>query len=320
MNQPNLLTTCLLTLAVAVAAGGCAKVSLGGKPQASGGDKGAGLLSASKSGNGSGNSADAPLEGYWTIAYKFGDNVGQSSAQLHQQGNQISGSGTDDKSNRAFNISGTIQGNNVQFVKQYEAANAGQAVPPVNYDGKLEMVNDKDYQGPYLSGQYSTTINGQQKSDTWEAQLSNAQGGAQTAGGGQQTQESQPDNNQQANSQPQAPPDGKAPDLSGKWKVAYKSNFKTISSTMFIEQDGDHLTGRGIDKNTNEKFDIEKGWYAFPKITIVRTYKKGKGGAASDRVVQFKGTVEWVNDKDYQGPYLHGETQGGGDWEAQLVR
>jgi hypothetical protein len=316
MNILSSFTTVLLTLTLVVALAGCQKVSLSSIP----GMPGSKTEPATKGGTEPQPAATAtppaaPLEGYWTIAFKFGDNVSKASLQIHQEGNQLSGSGTDEDSNRAFNITGTVDGQTVKFEKQYEVPDSKVQVPAVQYDGTYEMVNEKDYQGPYMHGQYSTIVNGNQVSDEFEAQLTTSQGQAATG-----TPEQPAGGEQASQPAPTGPPDGKAPDLSGKWKTAYKFNFKTIKSTMFLLQDGGHLTGRGVDQNTNEKFEIEKGWYNFPKVTIVRTYKKGKGGAASDRTATFKGSVEWVNEKDYQGPYLHGETQGGGDWEAQLVR
>ena len=88
---------------------------------------------------------------------------------------------------------------------------------------------------------------------------------------------------------------------------------------MFLEQEGDRITGHGVDLNTKEKFTIEKGWYHYPKITIIRKYTKGKNQATSTRTMAFKASVSFVNDKDYQGPYMSGKTQGGGNWEAQRV-
>jgi hypothetical protein len=88
---------------------------------------------------------------------------------------------------------------------------------------------------------------------------------------------------------------------------------------MYIEQEGDRVTGHGVDENTREKFVIEKGWYHYPKLTIIRKYLK-KQGAARDYSMAFKADVSVVKDSDYQGPYLAGETQGGGRWEAQLVK
>jgi hypothetical protein len=34
----------------------------------------------------------------------------------------------------------------------------------------------------------------------------------------------------------------------------------------------------------------------------------------------FKADVSMANDKDYQGPYLNGKTEGGGNWEAELIK
>lgn len=295
------MATLVLTLA------GCAKISLGPKQpggapsgQATGGQQGGAPVATAN-----------PMSGTWKIAFKFNNQVMKATMQLQQQGNQFTGSGTDDDSGRAFDVQGTVNGQDVTFTKQYQAPGANGPVPPVNYAGTLTMVNDKDYQGPYMNGNYNTVINGQQVGDVFEAQLASSQGGEQTAS-------TPPPSPSEEGGGEQAP--AKAPDLSGKWLVAYKWNFKTIKSTMFLEQDGGHLSGRGVDQNTNEKFEIQKGWYSFPNMTIVRTYKKGKGGAASDRTMIFRGKVQMVNAKDYQGPYMRGETQGGGEWEAQLVR
>src|SRR5262249_25613041 len=182
----------------------------------------------------------------------------------------------------------------------------------------VEPSEEPDAPGPYLSGDYSTTYQGQQVTGKWEAimtQAETAQAGGEPQHGGGETQQSAPPPPQQ-----QAAVDaGKAPHLSGKWTVGYESDFKTIQSDMFIEQDNDKLTGHGQDKNTKEKFLIEKGWYNFPRITIVRKYTKGKG-AAADRSLTFKGEVTVVNDANYQGPYMSGKTQGGGSWEVEMYK
>jgi hypothetical protein len=84
--------------------------------------------------------------------------------------------------------------------------------------------------------------------------------------------------------------------------------------------------GHGVDDN-HERFIIEKGWYHFPKLTLIRKYAKSapikaKGKTHEGkpaREMTFKADVSWANDKDYQGPYLGGKTDGGGNWEAELV-
>ncbi len=323
MNMHALFKLFLLSTTAVLALSACTKISLSQHP----GKQAPNAQPANLTNPGSTNAgqtvstnAATPLEGYWQIGFQFGDKIGKSNVLLHQHGSQISGSGSDEDSGRSFSISGKIDGQDAQFVKKYDVTATSSEVPTVQYQGKLQTVHDADYQGPYLSGRYSTVINGQPVSDQWEAQLSNPSGekGSKSDSNAPPANTPAPGGDSAAPTQEQAA--NKAPDLSGKWNVAYKFNFKVIKSTMFLEQDGGHLSGRGVDVNTNEKFEIEKGWYAFPKITIVRTYKKGKGGAATDRTVEFKGKVELVHDKDYQGPYLSGETQSGGEWEGQLVR
>src|ERR1700730_10129460 len=90
--------TILLTCALTFTLSGCAKISLGnssGKGSTGGGQtgqtSGSGQPDASQPAASTGKSAS--MEGYWTIAFQFGDNVGKSSVQIHQQGNQLSGSG-----------------------------------------------------------------------------------------------------------------------------------------------------------------------------------------------------------------------------------
>jgi len=90
---------------------------------------------------------------------------------------------------------------------------------------------------------------------------------------------------------------------------------------MFLEQVKDKFTGHGFDDNTNERFEIEKGWYSYPKLTLVRKYPaiKTKKVTKPERRMTFKADVSWVSDKDYSGPYMSGKTEGGGNWEAQRV-
>lgn len=251
---------------------------------------------------------EAPkVDGYWKLAFLFKDKqTYKSSIHLTQQADTFSGQGTDDADGKPFIIeNGAISGGNVTFQKRYEGSND----PPITYKGKLEMVNDPTYKGPYMEGKYVVTVNGQEFGDIWQAEIDQQQ-----AQGGQE-----PPPDQQ---QPDEPASDRIPHLSGKWECAYESDFKTIKSTMYLEQEGDLIKGHGADLNTKEKFNIEKGWYHFPKLTLVRKYAevKGKKGAKPARSLIFKATVSNIKDKDYDGPYMTGKTQGGGSWEAQLVR
>lgn len=253
-------------------------------------------------------SSDAlSLDGYWKLAFLFKDKqTYKSSIHLTQQADKFSGQGTDDADGKPFVIeNGSISGGTVSFQKRYEGSND----PPIQYNGKVEMVNDATYKGPYMEGKYSVLVNGQEVGDIWQAEIDQQQA--------QSGQEQPPPEQQQ-----EEPPSDRIPHLSGKWECAYEADFKTIKSSMYLEQEGDMIKGHGVDQNTKEKFIIEKGWYHYPKLTLVRKYAevKGKKGSKPARTLVFKATVSNIKDKDYDGPYMTGKTQGGGSWEAQLVR
>jgi hypothetical protein len=251
------------------------------------------------------------LSGPWKIGFLYGTKNYTSTVNFIQDGNSFHGTGTDDEGNMPFSIEeGSINGQQVSFIKKY---GDGKHLP-VQYGGNFQIVNDPNYSGPYLGGEYQLVVHGKPVSSVWEAEVVSDQ----TLPANAQTPPAPP---------PEAPPTpspapspNHAPQLSGKWNVGFEYNFKTIHSTMYLEQNGGKLAGHGLDENTKEKFVISKGWYNYPRLTIVRKYVKGKGSAASDREVTFKATVTWVNESDYQGPYLSGKTQGGGAWEAQLMK
>lgn len=307
----TLLATAAACLLAAPALNGCSVVNKIMKSQAGGGQTGGpspGPATPADSGQA------APMTGYWQVAFQLGDKTMKANMRLEQHGAEFTGEGTDDPSGREFVIEeGYLDKGAVHFFKRYPQSDAG-AVPPVEYTGKFEVVNDGELQGPYMSGEYATTFNGNPIRGIWEASIV-----PQEAPPPEQppAQPGQP----ASEPAPAAPPvdPNRAPHLSGKWEVGYEYKFKTIKSVMFLEQDGGLLKGHGEDKNTKEKFTIEKGWYNFPRITIVRKYTKGKG-AAADRTMTFKASVSTVNDADYQGPYLRGKTEGGGEWEAQMYK
>jgi hypothetical protein len=288
-NIRRLLTVILATSFLALSA--CSKLPFGNNPASQG-----------ENNNQPANSI-APgtsLSGNWSMAFSFNEQITKCHMQLHQRGTSFEGKGHEEGSHREFIVSeGSINGADIQFIKRYAGAPAD--APPVQYIGKVESVNDKDFQGLYMKGEYATMYQGQEVHGSWEGELPNSPVAAQTPA-------------------PSIPVDpNKAPELSGKWKVSFQYNFKTINSTMFIEQDGSKLLGHGLDVNTNEKFDIESGWYKFPNISMTRKYTKGKD-AASTRTMVFKGKVSNVADAQYQGALMKGETQGGGSWEAKQVK
>jgi hypothetical protein len=250
------------------------------------------------------------LTGQWKVGFLYGTKNYTSTINLIQEGNSFHGTGTDDDSNLPFSIEeGTITGQQVAFLKKYSD---GKHLP-VQYGGSFQTVSDANYSGPYLSGEYELAAHGKPISSVWEAEMVSDEPAPQIPPGSPQ-----PAAPLTAPPSP-APSPNHAPQLSGKWNVGFEYNFKTVHSTMYLEQNGGKLSGHGSDVNTKEKFVISKGWYNYPRVTIVRKYVKGKG-AASDREVTFKATVTWVSESDYQGPYLNGKTQGGGAWEAQLYK
>lgn len=332
-SPKSLSKASVLTLAIFVSLAGCAKVDLKGKPGQSGSTT-ATTETKTTTNAPVQNPGGAPpqdlgltdVSGDWKFAFQYNNTTLNSTTHLEQQGNQFRGSGTDDQNGMAFTVEqGQLNNGQIQFFKKYEKS------PPVQYAGKLEMMHESEYSGPFMSGDYTKAYKGQIISNIWQATKILAN---QPPASIQRTPVQQPQGQpsgqmvaqpgqMQPPAEPQRPewPPEKAPDLSGKWEVGYEYNFKTMHSTMYLEQDGDRISGHGVDLNTKEKFTVDKGWYHFPKLTIVRKYEKGKGKNASpERSMVFKATVSMVSDKDYQGPYLNGKTQGGGMWEAQLLK
>jgi hypothetical protein len=261
------------------------------------------------------------VAGDWKVGFQYNTSTLNSTIHIDQVGQQFKGSGTDDQGGATFAIDqGQIANGQVKFFKKYQGS------PPVEYTGKIEVQDDPSYHGPYMSGEYTTASNGKIISNIWEAQMVLPNQGGATAQAPPPEQAPPPDQPAQQQPPPDQPrsllanwPADRAPHLSGKWDVGYEYNFKTMRSSMFLEQEGDRISGHGIDLNTKEKFSIEKGWYHYPKVTIIRKYSKGKGQASSSRTMAFKASVSFISDKDYQGPYMSGKTQGGGNWEAQRV-
>jgi len=255
------------------------------------------------------NSGPPPaLTGHWKVGFLAGTKNFTSTIDLTQSGNTFQGQGTDDGTDLSFTIEkGTITGTQVEFFKVYKDGKGA----PVDYSGTFQNVKDDNYTGPYLSGEYQVPMKGKTVGGQWEAEI--VQENAAPA----PPQQTEPAHSEEPQTSP--PPPNHAPQLSGKWDVGFEYNFKIVHSDMYLEQDGGKVIGHGVDNNTKEKFVIAKGWYKYPKLTLIRKYIK-KQGAASDRETTFKADVSWVSDKDYQGPYLHGKTQGGGDWEAQLEK
>ena len=283
-----------------------------------------------------GNSSNAPsLAGYWKINYTVNNKPMVASARLTQSGNSFEGAGTDDHNSSPFNIAeGKVtSAGEVRFYKKY----AGKKSAPIEYTGKMRMVDAMGYKGPYMEGEYVTAFNGKIIEGKWEAQTSAIADPSAPPGGQAPTQqapqqempgqEAPPDQaSQQAPPQQQEQPPAQqqpvdaahAPHLSGKWNTGFIYHGKPIHSKMYIEQENGKVWGHGFDEETKEKFSL-KGWYSFPKLQFVRKYEKSKG-AKTSKELTFRANVSVVNDGSYSGPYLEGETTLGERWEAQAYR
>lgn len=315
-------------LGACVALNGCAQVSLSGKPKQGGGEQGQQQAPSQ---------SNAPnLAGYWKINYTVNNKPMTASARLTQAGNSFEGSGSDDHNSSPFNITeGRVTGGGeVRFYKKY----SGKKTAPIEYTGKMRMVDAMGYKGPYMEGEYVTAFNGKIIQGKWEAQTSAiADPSPPPQAGGQEMPPQQPAQQQPMPQQPQEQPPQKeqppqqeqppaqqpvdaahAPHLSGKWNTGFVYHGKTIHSKMYIEQEAGKVWGHGVDEETKEKFSL-KGWYSFPKLQIVRKYEKAKG-AKTTKELTFRATVSVINDGSYSGPYLEGETTLGERWEAQAYR
>ncbi|MBX9667986.1 MAG: hypothetical protein K2X93_10225 [Candidatus Obscuribacterales bacterium] len=248
--------------------------------------------------------APGQMDGEWKLAFTFNEQVEACHMRIKQNGDKFSGDGTDDVSGKQFLIeNGARRKDQVMFYKRYQSP-ADPSQPPVEFTGSIDIDHG------YMNGRYHFAFKGKQFDGDWEAQLTPpepppSQTPAQPA-------------QQPPASQPSGPPD-----LSGKWNLGYEYQFKTMHSIMFLEQlYNGKITGHGVDENTSEKFTIEQGSYSYPKVTLVRKYAaiKTKQVTKPERRMTFKGECSWVNETDYQGAYLSGKTDGGGNWEAQKVR
>jgi hypothetical protein len=315
---------------LAVSLAGCASLKL----------PGGGNSAASSSGGAADEAKALNMTGKWSVGFKYNNETLNASMTLKQDGSTFQGTGKDEPAGTPFQIEqGQVRGDQVSFVKKYGGALA--KVAPIQYAGSISTMTSEDYTGPYLKGDYTAKDGeGNPVSNDWDAVIDKPK---PVAAAPQPAQAPEP----APAPEPVAPPPqaqggethpDKAPDLSGKWEVAYEYKFRTVKSIMFLEQEFDQVIGHGLDDN-KEKFVFEKIFYKYPKITLIRKYQKtapaapvkgkGKGKDAakdagkavgSERTMTFKGDVSVVNDADYQGPYIRGKTDGGGTWEAQRVK
>lgn len=136
-----------------------------------------GLAGGNKDGSLPGMAAPAPssgLNGDWEIAFMNpSGSVGTGVMTLNQNGNSIDGYGAD---KGQFQIRGTVDGDKVQFNKQY--VQNGQIVgKPILYAGKIDYMIDQLPQGQkyfvHISGIWQLT---KREGYSWRAQIKQFQG------------------------------------------------------------------------------------------------------------------------------------------------
>lgn len=296
----------LITLALCLFVGlsGCTKISLtGGKVGGTGGGNSDPVLNPK---------APPTINGDWRVSYIYQDQAYDSLVTFAQSGKALSGKG-EDNAGPFIIMSGAVDGNKVKFVKKYAMADPSK--PSVEYSGDLEWEDDQDYRGWRMGGHYKAGLaDGTVIDDKWVAISLVAEQATQAA---QQAAANPPPQpaprpNEQPQPNGQTQNQGGAPHLSGMYKAQYNYNFKRITSKLWLIQDEHNVSGHGVDTNTNEKFHVTKGWYHYPKLTIICRYIKGQG-AAANREMKVQAQVN-------AGPSLRGETSLGGSWEASIVR
>jgi hypothetical protein len=305
----------LITLALSamLVLGGCTQIKLsGGKSGGSGTS-----LGGSKSGGGGSDAAMNPnsppaINGDWKVTFIYAGEPYESLITFSQQGRALTGQG-EDSAGPFFIQAGVVDGTKLKFTKKY--ADADPSKQPVNYVGELEWEDDADYRGWRMGGHYKTAApDGTLVDDKWVAISAAAEQAMQSAPAQPEPAQQNPPDQQAQDPGDQQPASnsGGTPDLSGKYTAEYQFNFKKIYSTIWLEQDGGRLAGHGVDRNTNEKFVVTKGFYNYPRVQIFCHYTKGHAAAATrDLIVKAQVTA---------GPSLKGETQFGGGWQAKIVR
>jgi hypothetical protein len=267
-------------------------------------------------GKGASSTVGAKLAGNWQVSWELNGQTNSSHMSLAQDGTGFQGKGTEDNNKQDFVIdTGLITGNNITFHKRYHVEE-NPNLAPIVYQGTFQELSTAEYTGPYLSGTYQVTKGNRTIEGKWDAQKEGYGPGGQPQAAPQTSPQPTPEPNAAHNS-------NKAPHLSGKWDAGYEFEFKTVRSTIYLEQDGTKIVGHGMDKATKEAFKIS-GNYKFPNIKLWLKYlpvKAAKGVKAKpERSLEFRGTAAVVNESEYQGARLEGKTNGGGAWMAEQVR
>ncbi|MBX9686615.1 MAG: hypothetical protein K2X27_07925 [Candidatus Obscuribacterales bacterium] len=265
-------------------------------------------------------SSPPPLDGEWEFDYEFKGNPYIGSVQLVQKGTALEGQGADQDGKEWQLESGLIEGTKVSFQKKYIASSS----PGIAYSGELKYLESPEFTGWMMEGSYNSAgPNGQSITGNWVANPKTAlaapaqEAPAQPAGLSLTQVVGAPAQTQAGSSSSDNLGDIKPADISGRYDCSYTYNFKKIKSSMWLRNEGKKVSGDGVDiiDKTSERFTIPRGWYDYPKVTLVRQYTKG-AGAKESRTITFKAELS-SNGRDIA---MKGETQYGGQWKAKLLR
>ena len=322
----------------------CSKINLhGGRSQAAPGGganstvpaNGTPLGAQQQGGGMQANSASPPVvDGDWEVDYEYGGSTYIGNVTFSQSGTALAGSGADQDGKQWQLDAGQIQGTKVAFGKKY----AGSTSQPVIYTGELKYLQLPEYTGWAMEGTYSAqSPDGKSITGKWVANPTAPAPVAESApsepGQGPGPGKALGGAEAAASHQVDHIGDARPSDISGHYDGSYNFNFKKIKSKMWIESDCKKVIGRGYDilekvsvktkakgkdkvkeQDINEHFIIEKGWYDYPKVTLIRQYIKGRG-ARETRTVIFRGQLS-SNGRDI---VMKGETQFGGSWDARRL-
>lgn len=319
----------LVLLACSLVLSSCAKINLSGAGKGGGQTATSNPSPAGQQSTGTAQTGSPPpVLGDWELDYEFSGNTFMGNVSFAQEGSALAGQGADQEGKAWTVENGQVQGTKVSFEKKYQNSQS----PPIVYSGELKYLEGTDYTGWAMEGVYtSKKSDGQELKGKWVANPLNTPAPEAQAQPAQQ-QAAQPmglpfmqqQGQAQKNSAPEHIGDVKPLDISGHYEVAYSFKFKKIKSKMWLENDGDKVTGRGYDitekvvtdkKGKNPKktaardeFTIVKGWYKYPNVTLIRQYK-------DSRHVEFKAQLS-SNGHEI---VMKGETEYGGQWDARNV-
>jgi len=287
------------------------------------------------------------LDGEWEVDYEFKGDQFVGTVNFAQSGAAVTGAGADQDGKEWQVDNGQVQGTKVSFGKKY----ANSQSPPIVYTGELKFLQTADYTGWMMEGTYTAAgPGGSAVSGKWvanpsappvqEAAPSAEQAAPSPASGGGFFGANNPAApSAPRSSEPEHIGDARPVDISGHYDGSYNFNFKKVKSKMWIENDGEKISGRGYDVLSNsappkpkpkgkgkekekpvdqgggkENFVIEHGTYKYPNVTLTRQYVKGKG-ANETRTVVFRAKLS-SNGRDI---VMKGETQFGGTWDSHRL-